>query len=98
MGRRYVDGVNAWTLFQIVGVPGRQRFYQMLFENQVTSVMQEMSNGLDLLVFRLKAKELIYTVLYKFRLLEYTIFITPNASSPSLSPPTFMVLYPQNHV
>jgi len=36
-----------------------------------------MLNGLDLLVFRLKAKELIYTVLYKCRLLEYTILTTP---------------------
>ena len=36
-----------------------------------------MLNGLDLLIFRLKAKELIYTVLYKCRLLEYTILTTP---------------------
>ena len=36
-----------------------------------------MLNGLDLLVFRLKAKELIYTALYKCRLLEYTILTTP---------------------
>jgi hypothetical protein len=36
-----------------------------------------MLNGLDLLVFRLKAKELIYTVLYECRLLEYTILTTP---------------------
>ena len=72
-------------------------FAKSCFSNE-NHVMQEMSNDLDLLVFRLKAKELIYTVLYKCRLLEYTLFITPNVSSPSLSPPTFMVLYPQNHV
>ena len=46
-------------------------------KNRATSVAQQMLNGLDLLVFRLKAKELIYTVLYECRLLEYTILTTP---------------------
>jgi hypothetical protein len=63
-----------------------------------------MLNGLDLLVFRLKAKELIYTVLYKCRLLKYTIFITPKRviavaiASDIHGDPTSMVIYPPNHV
>jgi hypothetical protein len=61
-----------------------------------------MLNGLDLLVFRLKAKELIYTVLYKCRLLEYTILTPPETHhrrrGDRLAPTVSMVIYPQNHV
>ena len=39
-------------------------------EDQVTFVIQQFSNSLDLLVFRLKAKELIHTALYQCGLLK----------------------------
>jgi hypothetical protein len=50
-------------------------------------------NGLNLIILRLKAKELIRPVLYRCRLLPSPL---PNASPLSL--PKSMVLDPQNHV
>jgi hypothetical protein len=61
--------------------------------HHTTSVAQQMSNGLDLLVFRFKAKELIYTLLYSAVYSNIPSSPPPNASSPSRSPPTTMVIY-----
>ena len=46
-----------------------QAFTKACFGNE-DHVIQQFSNSLDLLVFRLKAKELIHTALYQCRLLK----------------------------
>ena len=57
-----------------------------------------MLNGLNLIVLRLKAKELIRPVLYRCRLLKYTTFTTPKRIAVAIAIAKSMVLDPQNHV
>ena len=69
-------------------------------EDQVTFVIQQFSNSLDLLVFRLKAKELIHTALYQpfaqiNRIIAVTITSKIHGALPAKSPPRQLLKYSQ---